>query len=146
LLKVCYVPATSAASSKVFFLFFTLQPFTVQTRQTRQAVCAFKQSISLDVYGFYFLFLPWGGQGRLFVFKNQFFPLILSKDQSQKFTMKSPYLFISLSILTRTQCLAALKPLSKEKIKNNQPKQLAQIVCQPKLLSSLFCQFETLKN
>jgi hypothetical protein len=51
LLKVCYVPATSAASSKDFFLFFILQPFTVLMRQTRQAVRAIKQSISLDVYG-----------------------------------------------------------------------------------------------
>jgi hypothetical protein len=31
-------------------IFLLLQPFTVLTRQTRQAVCAIKQSISLDVY------------------------------------------------------------------------------------------------
>jgi hypothetical protein len=47
-----YVPATSAFSSKAFFFSFLPQPFTVLTRQTRQAVCAIKQSISLDVYSF----------------------------------------------------------------------------------------------
>jgi hypothetical protein len=126
------------------FSFFILQPFAVQTRQTRQAVCPLKQSISLDVYGLYFIFLPWLVQHTLVntqslkVFEIQLFLLILSKDKSQKFNRKFPYLFNSLSILTRTQCMAALKPLSKEKIKNNQPKQFAQIVCQPKLLSSLF--------
>jgi hypothetical protein len=46
LLKVCYVPTPSAASSKVFLLW----PITVITRQTKQAVCTIKQSISLDVY------------------------------------------------------------------------------------------------
>ncbi len=45
-LKVCYVPATSSASSKAFLL----QLFTVLVSQTRQVVCAIKQSISLDVY------------------------------------------------------------------------------------------------
>jgi hypothetical protein len=49
LLKVCYVPATSAASSKAFLL----HPFTVLMRQTRQAVHAIKQSIFLDVYALY---------------------------------------------------------------------------------------------
>ncbi len=44
------MPATSATSSKVFFIFFLLRPFTVLTRQTRQAVRAIKQPISLDVY------------------------------------------------------------------------------------------------
>ncbi len=34
-----------------FFSFFLLQPFTVLMKQTRQAVCAIKQSIFLDVYG-----------------------------------------------------------------------------------------------
>ncbi len=51
LLKVCYVPATTAASFKAFFLFIILQPFTVLMRHTRQAVRAIKQFISLDVYG-----------------------------------------------------------------------------------------------
>jgi hypothetical protein len=49
LLEVCYVPATSATSSKAFVSFFTLRPFIVLTRQTRQALHAIKQSISLDV-------------------------------------------------------------------------------------------------
>jgi hypothetical protein len=51
LLKVCYVPATTAASFKAFFLFIILRPFTVLMRHTRQAVRAIKQFISLDVYG-----------------------------------------------------------------------------------------------
>jgi hypothetical protein len=44
LLKVCYVPATSASLSRLLFLRW---PFTVQMKQTRQAVPAFKQSILL---------------------------------------------------------------------------------------------------
>jgi hypothetical protein len=52
LLKVCYVSATSATSSKTFF-FFLLRPFTVLMIQTRQAVRAIKQSISLDVYALF---------------------------------------------------------------------------------------------
>ncbi len=46
LLKVCYVPTTRDASCKAFLL----RPFTVLTRQTRQAVRAIEQSISLYVY------------------------------------------------------------------------------------------------
>ncbi len=34
-----------------FFIFFLLQPFTVLMKQTRQSICAVKQSIFLDVYG-----------------------------------------------------------------------------------------------
>jgi hypothetical protein len=48
LLKFCYVPTTSAAHNRLLFL---LRPFTVLMKQTRQAVCAIKQSIFLDVYG-----------------------------------------------------------------------------------------------
>ncbi len=55
LLKFCYVPATSAAHNSLLFSFFLLQPFTVLIKQTRQAVCAIKQSIFLDVYGFFYL-------------------------------------------------------------------------------------------
>ncbi len=55
LLKVCYVPATSTGLPRVSvffsFLFLLLRPFTVLMKQTRQAVCAIKQSIFLDVYG-----------------------------------------------------------------------------------------------
>jgi hypothetical protein len=55
LLKVCFVPATSAILPRVSFFFsflFLLQwPFTVLIKQTRQVVCAIKQSIFLDVYG-----------------------------------------------------------------------------------------------
>ncbi len=40
LLKLCYVPATSATSSKGIFHFFLLQPLTVLIRQTWQAVRA----------------------------------------------------------------------------------------------------------
>jgi hypothetical protein len=47
LLKFCYVPLTSAACNR---LLFSLQPFTVLMKQTRQAVRAIKQSIFLDVY------------------------------------------------------------------------------------------------
>jgi hypothetical protein len=53
LLRVCYVPATSAASTKALFLFFILRPFTELTRQTGQAVRAIKHSISFDVYDTY---------------------------------------------------------------------------------------------
>ncbi len=35
------------------FSIFLLQPFTVIKTQTRQMVCAIKQSISLDVYGLF---------------------------------------------------------------------------------------------
>jgi hypothetical protein len=56
LLKVCYVPATSACLPRVSFffsfLFLLLWPLTVLTKQTRQAVCTIKQSIFVDVYGF----------------------------------------------------------------------------------------------
>ncbi len=55
LLKVCYVPATSAGLPRVSFffsfLFLLLWPLTVVMKQTRQAVCVIKQSIFLDVYG-----------------------------------------------------------------------------------------------
>jgi hypothetical protein len=54
LLKVCYVPAICAGLPRVsfFFSFFLLlRPLTVLMKQTRQAVCAIKQSIFLDVYG-----------------------------------------------------------------------------------------------
>jgi hypothetical protein len=48
LLKVCYVPATSAGLSRLsFFFYFLLRPFTVPMKQTRQAVCAIWQSILL---------------------------------------------------------------------------------------------------
>jgi len=45
LLKVCYVPATSAGLSRLFFFSFLWWPLTVLMKQARQAVCAFKQSI-----------------------------------------------------------------------------------------------------
>ncbi len=53
LLKVCYVPATSAGLPRVsfFFSFLLLQPLTVIMKQARQAVHAVKESIFLDVYG-----------------------------------------------------------------------------------------------
>ncbi len=51
LLKVCYVPATSAGIPRVSFfftfLFLLLQPLM---KQTRLLVHAIKQSIFLDVY------------------------------------------------------------------------------------------------
>jgi hypothetical protein len=50
LLKVCYVPATSAVLI-AFFSYFLEQSLTVLMKQTRQPVCAVKQSIYLDVYG-----------------------------------------------------------------------------------------------
>ncbi len=50
LLKVCYVPATCDSISRLLFLRW---PLTVLMMQTRQVVCAFKQSIYLDVYGLY---------------------------------------------------------------------------------------------
>jgi hypothetical protein len=43
LLKVCYVPTTSASLSRLLFLFFLQWPLTVLMKQTRQAVHAFKQ-------------------------------------------------------------------------------------------------------
>jgi hypothetical protein len=52
MLKVCYVPATSAGLPRVsFFFFLLLWPLTVVMKQTRQAVRAAKQSMFLDVYG-----------------------------------------------------------------------------------------------
>ncbi len=53
LLMVCYVPATSTGlpSLSFFFSFLLLQPLIVLMKQTRQAVCADKQPIFLDVYG-----------------------------------------------------------------------------------------------
>ncbi len=50
LLKVCYVPATSAGLSRLLFLQW---PLTVIMKQTRQAVCALKQSILLRCLWFY---------------------------------------------------------------------------------------------
>jgi hypothetical protein len=50
LLKFCYVPATSAAHSRLLSFLFLLCPFKVLMKQTRQAVRAIKQSIFLDVY------------------------------------------------------------------------------------------------
>jgi hypothetical protein len=44
LLKVCYVPATSAGRARLLFL---LQPLAVLMKQIRQAVCAVKQTILL---------------------------------------------------------------------------------------------------
>ncbi len=44
LLKVCYVPATSAGFPRLLFL---LRPLTVLMKQTRQAIWAVKQSIIL---------------------------------------------------------------------------------------------------
>ncbi len=46
LLEVCYVPLLAPPHPRLFFI---LRPFTALTRQTRQAVRAIKQSISLDV-------------------------------------------------------------------------------------------------
>ncbi len=54
LLKVCYVPGTSAILSRLLFLFLRW-PLTVLMKQTRQAVRAFKQSVLLRclcVYAF----------------------------------------------------------------------------------------------
>ncbi len=50
LLKVCYVPATSAGLPMLLFL---MRLLTVLMKQTRQAVCAIKQSLYFDVYGVY---------------------------------------------------------------------------------------------
>jgi len=52
LLKVSYVPATSAVLLASFSSFLLLRPLTVLMKQTRQLVLAVKQSIYLDVYGF----------------------------------------------------------------------------------------------
>jgi hypothetical protein len=45
------VPTTGAAHNRLL-LFFLLRPFTVLMKQTRQAVCAVKLSIFLDVNEF----------------------------------------------------------------------------------------------
>jgi hypothetical protein len=50
LLKVCYVPTTSAGLPRLLFSFLFMQPLAVLIKQTRQAVRAIKQSIYLDVY------------------------------------------------------------------------------------------------
>ncbi len=47
LLKVCYVPATSASLNRLLFFLFLLWPWTVLMKQTRQAVHAVKQPILL---------------------------------------------------------------------------------------------------
>jgi hypothetical protein len=44
LLKVCYMPATSAGLSRLLFLRW---PLTVLMKQTRQVVCTLKQSLLL---------------------------------------------------------------------------------------------------
>ncbi len=49
-----YVPTTSAVLI-AFFSSFLLQPLNVLMKQTRQQVRAVKQSIYLDVYGWYYL-------------------------------------------------------------------------------------------
>ncbi len=54
LLKVCYVPATSAILI-AYFSAFLLQPLTVLMKQTRQPVRAVKQSLYLDVYDWFYL-------------------------------------------------------------------------------------------
>ncbi len=55
LLKVCYVPATSAGLPRVSFffsfLFLLLQPLTVLMKQTRHAVHAVKQ-LKAEIRGF----------------------------------------------------------------------------------------------
>ncbi len=62
LLKVCYVPATSASLLRVsfvfYFLFLLLRALTVLMKQTGQAVRVVKQSIFLDIYG------PWWQWGQ----------------------------------------------------------------------------------
>ncbi len=51
LLKVCCVPATSAGLPRISFFFFLLQwPLAVLIKQTRQAVCAVKQSIYSQMF------------------------------------------------------------------------------------------------
>ncbi len=50
LLKVCYVPATSAVLIAFFSSFFLLPPLTVLMKQTRQPVHVVKESIYLDAY------------------------------------------------------------------------------------------------
>jgi len=52
LLKVCYVPATSAVLIAFFSSYVLLQPLTVLMKQTRQPDRAVKQSIYLDVYDY----------------------------------------------------------------------------------------------
>jgi hypothetical protein len=52
LLKVCYVPSTTAVLIAFFSSFFLLRPLTVLMKKTRQPVRAIKQSIYLDVYGY----------------------------------------------------------------------------------------------
>ncbi len=47
MLKVCYMPATSASLSSLLFLRW---PLTVLMKQTRQAVCALSSLYYLDVY------------------------------------------------------------------------------------------------
>jgi hypothetical protein len=54
LLKVCYVPATSANLQRLLFL---LRPLTVLIKQTRQAVRAIKQSILLRCLWFHSILL-----------------------------------------------------------------------------------------
>ncbi len=51
LLKVCYVPASSAVLIAFFSSQLLLRPLTVLMKQTRQPVHTIKQSIYLDVYG-----------------------------------------------------------------------------------------------
>ncbi len=42
LLKVCYVPATSATLNRLLFFSFLLWPLTVLMKQTRQVICAIR--------------------------------------------------------------------------------------------------------
>jgi hypothetical protein len=64
LLKVCYVPATSAGLPRLLFL---LWPLTVLKEQTRQVVRAVKQSMLLTCL--YLSCINWGAD--LFSFKNE---------------------------------------------------------------------------
>ncbi len=51
LLKVCYVPATSATLNRLLFFSFLLRPLRVLMKQTRQAICAINSLYYFDVHG-----------------------------------------------------------------------------------------------
>ena len=46
LLKVCYVPATSAHLPRLLFIYFLLQQLTILMKQTKQVVHTLNQSIN----------------------------------------------------------------------------------------------------
>ncbi len=57
LLKVCYVPATSACLHRLLFIIFLLRPLTALIKETRQTISAIKHSIFLRCLCYYLILI-----------------------------------------------------------------------------------------